>query len=147
MDDFKIYLTGVTADFSIYDKKTGQDAEIGALRDRSTAYRLSWLNATYDEYTATIKADITEGGKTTTTTLQEVVLMPGNDGVVTGYVDLKEGQTVKVYMETSIEAPVNPFAAPEEAGPLVDATFTEGSIQEVPEALKELPSIVEGMLK
>ena len=136
VDDFKIFLSGVTADFSIYDKKTGQDAEIGALRDRSTAYRLSWLNATYDEHTATIKADITEGGKTTTTTLQEVTLMPGNDGVVTGYVDIKEGQTVKVYMETSVQTPVNPFAAPEEAGPLVDATFTEGAIKEVPEALK-----------
>ena len=136
VDDFKIFLSGVTADFSIYDKKTGQDAEIGALRDRSTAYRLSWLNATYDEHTATIKADITEGGKTTTTTLHEVVLMPGNDGVVTGYVDVKEGQTVKVYLETSAKTPVNPFEAPEEAGPLVDATFTEGGIKEVPEALK-----------
>ena len=50
--------------------------------------------------------------------------------------DLKEGQTVKVYMETSVKTPVNPFQAPEEAGPLVDATFTEGGIKEVPDALK-----------
>ncbi len=136
VDDFKIYLCGVTADFSIYDKRTGQDAEVGALRDRSTAYRLSWLNATYDEHTATIKADITEGGKTTTTVLHEVTLTPGRDGIITGFVDVKEGQTVKVYLETTVETPVNPFAAPEEAGPLVDATFTEGSIKEVPDALK-----------
>lgn len=135
VDDFKVYLTGVTADFSVYDKKTGMDAEIGALRDRSTAYRLSWLNATYDDHTAIIKADITEGGKTTTTTLHEVALTPGKDGVITGFVDLKEGQTVKIYMETSVETPENPFAAPE-AGPLVDATFTEGGIKEVPDALK-----------
>ena len=136
VDDFKVFLCGVTADFSVYDKRTGQDAEIGALRDRSTAYRLSWLNASGEDHTATIKADITEGGKTTTTTLHEVAIEPGKDGIITGFVDLKEGQTVKVYMETSVVTPVNPFEAPEEAGPLVDATFTEGGIKEVPDALK-----------
>ena len=136
VDDFKIYLSGVTADFSIYDKRTGQDAEIGALRDRSTAYRLSWLNATYDEHTATIKADITENGTTTTTVLEEVTLTPGRDGIVTGTVDLKEGQTVKVYMETTVVTPVNPFAAPDEAGPLVDATFTEGTVKDVTADMK-----------
>ena len=137
VDDFKLFQSGVAADFTLYDAKTGQDAELGTLRDRSTAYRLSWLNATYDEHTATIKADITENGKTETTVLKEVTLVPGDDSVVTGIVNVKEGQTVKVYMETTVETPVNPFAPSDEPGPLVDSQFVAGGIQEVPEALKE----------
>ena len=108
VDDFKIYLTGVTADFSVYDAKTGQDAEVGAERTRSTAYRLSWLNATNVAQTANIKVDITENGTTTTETLKTVRLLPGNDGIVTGIVEVKEGQTIKVYMETTIAAPKDP---------------------------------------
>ena len=113
VDDFKIYLTGTAADFSVYDAKTGQNATIGETRDRSTAYRLSWLNATTKVQTVTIKADITENGTTTTTVLHEVKMIPGNDSVVTGIVECKEGQTVKVYMESTIEAPVEPTAPTE----------------------------------
>jgi len=108
VDDFKLYVTGVTTDFGIYDAKTGQTAALNATRNSDTAYRLSWLNATAKEETVTIKADITSGGKTTTKTLHEVKLQPGNDSVVTGIVEVKEGETVKVYLETSVKAPVEP---------------------------------------
>ena len=134
VDDFKLYLTGTTTDFYLYDAEIGYAVDLDTTRDRSTAYRLSWLNATSEEETATIKADITEGGKTTTTVIQEITMKPGNDSVATGIVEIKEGQTVKVYLESSLK----PVAAEDEAGPLVDATFTEGGIQTVPSALKEL---------
>ncbi len=111
VDDFKIYVAGVTADFGLYDAVSGQivkDADMDKARDKTTAYRLSWLNATNKEETATIKADITSGGKTTTKIIKEVKLQAGNDSVVTGIVDIKEGETVKVYLETSVKAPVEP---------------------------------------
>ncbi len=131
-DDFKIYVTGVATDFFVYDAKTGQDAELGVQRDSATAYRLSWLNATEKQETAYIKADITEGGKTTTTVIKEVTLLPGTDSVATGVVDVKEGQTVKVYMESTLK----PVAAEDEIGPLVDTEFVEGGLEKVPSALK-----------
>ncbi len=134
VDDFKFYLTGTTLDFSIYDAKIGNNVELGTIRDSSTAYRLSWLNATDEEETATVKADITENGKTTTTVVKEITMMPGSDSITTGVVEIKEGQTVKVYLESTVK----PIAADDEAGPLVDATFTEGVSEKVPTALKNL---------
>ena len=108
VDDFKIYLTSAAADFSVYDARSGRNAELDETRNRSTAYRLSWLNASTTLQTATIKADITANGTTTTTVLKEVKMIPGNDGVETGIVEIKEGETVKVYMETSLKAPEEP---------------------------------------
>ncbi len=103
VDDFKIYLTGTTTDFYVYDAKTGRNAELDVQRDSATAYRLSWLNATTKTGTAYIKADITENGKTTTTVVKEVTMRPGFDSVETGVVDVREGQTVKVYLESAFE--------------------------------------------
>lgn len=134
VDNFKMYLTGATLDFSIYDAKSGYNLELNTTRDRSTAYRLSWLNATMEEETAFIKADITEDGKTTTTVLKEIKMLPGTDRIETGVVEIKEGQSVKVYLEDSL----HPIAPADEAGPLVDATFNEGGVQKVPSALNEL---------
>ena len=133
IDDFKIFLTGTALDFGVYDAKTGQDAPLKTERDKSTAYRLSWLNATMEEETAFIKADITAGGKTTTTVIKEIKMLPGTDGIETGVVEIKEGQSVKVYLEDSL----HPTAPADEPGPLVDATFTAGGIQNVPGALQE----------
>ena len=134
VDEFKMYQTGTALDFTLYDVKAGYNVDLGALRDRSTAYRLSWMNATMEEETAVIKADITENGKTTTTVIKEITLLPGTDGIETGVVELKEGQTVKVYLEDSL----HPVASEEEEGVLVDATFNEGGIQKVPSALVNL---------
>ena len=134
VDDFKMYLTGATLDFSLYDAKAGYSVELNTTRDRSTAYRLSWLNATMEEETAVIKADITENGKTTTTVIKEITMLPGTDRIETGVVEVKEGQTVKVYLEDSL----HPIASADEAGPLVDATFNEGISEKVPSALQAL---------
>ncbi len=108
VDDFKIFLTGTALDFGVYDAKTGQDAKLGETRNRSTAYRLSWLNATAKEETATIKADITSGGKTVTKVIKEIKMAPGTDSIDTGVVEIKEGETVKVYLDTSVKTPTEP---------------------------------------
>lgn len=141
IDDFKIYVTGVTTDFGLYDAKTGQqiqEADFGKARSASTAYRLSWLNATAKEETATIKADITSGGKTTTNTLHTVKLQPGNDSVITGTVEVKEGQTVKVYLETSVKAPVAP--KPNQATDPTEPQATEGA--DAPTTATKAPTTV-----
>jgi len=106
VDNFKLSVIGTALDFSVYDAKTGQDAELGATRDRSTAYRLSWMNATTKAESATLKADIYEGGALKETkTIKSIDMQPGSDGIVTGIVELAEGQSVKVYLESSIEKP------------------------------------------
>ena len=134
VDEFKFYLTGATLDFSLYDEEIGYNVDLDAIRDRSTAFRLSWLNATGEEETAAVKADITENGKTTTTVIKEIKMLPGTNAIETGVVEIKEGQTVKVYLESTLK----PIAAADEVGPLVDATFNEGGVQKVPSALKAI---------
>ena len=124
VDNFKIYVGGIATDFGLYDAYSGQivkDADMGTARDSSTAYRLSWLNATNEDQTATIKADITSGGKTETKVIKEVKLQAGNDSVVTGIVEIKEGETVKVYLETSVKAPEDP-SKPAETEPTAAPT-------------------------
>jgi hypothetical protein len=47
LDNLKLYVNGVGADLEIYDAKTGiLQTEPDKARDRSTAYRFSWMNAT-----------------------------------------------------------------------------------------------------
>ena len=106
VDDFKIYLTGTALDFGIYDAKTGQDAVLNETRNSSTAYRLSWLNATAKAETATLKADIYEGGALKETrTVKTIDMKPGTDGIETGIVEIAEGQSVKVYLESTVAKP------------------------------------------
>jgi len=106
VDDFKIYLTGTALDFGIYDAATGQDAVLNETRDSSTAYRLSWLNATDKAETATLKADIYEGGALKETkTVKTIEMKPGTDGIETGVVEIAEGQSVKVYLESTVVKP------------------------------------------
>ena len=133
VDDFKIYLTGTALDFSIYDAKTGRDLELYSANNRSTAYRLSWLNATMEEETAYIKADITENGKTTTKVVKEIKMLPGTDGIDTGIVEIKEGQSVEVYLESTVAYAVNPEAT----APSVKSELTPLGTKEIPEALKQ----------
>ena len=103
LDNYKITLTGKAADFELYDAKTGtlvKDMETA--RAASTAYRLSWLNATQTAETATVVAAIYEGQTLKEEkVIKEVAMNPGCDGVETGIVDVAEGQSVKVYLKTT----------------------------------------------
>ena len=107
MDNFTITLTGIATDFEIYNAKTGillVGDEREAARDSATAYRLSWLNATAKEETATVVAAIYNGDTLVEEkVIKEVKMAPGYDGVETGIVDVAEGQTVKVYLKTTIK--------------------------------------------
>ena len=106
VDDFIIYLTGTTLDFSTYDAKTGQDVALNTTHDKSAAYRLAWLNATAKAETATLKADIYEGGALKETkVIKTVDMQPGSDGLETGIVEIAAGQSVKVYLESTVQKP------------------------------------------
>jgi len=105
LDNYKITLTGKAADFELYDAKTGVPVkDITAVRTASTAYRLSWLNATGNAETATVVAAIYQGDTLKEEkVIKEVQMNPGCDGVETGIVDLAEGQSVKVFLKTSYD--------------------------------------------
>ena len=79
IDDVKMYPTGVTTDFEVYDVETGlKVADPAATRNVDSAYRLSWMNAS-SEYKV---AKVYNGS----TLLKEIKMAPGQDGVVTGIV-------------------------------------------------------------
>ena len=102
LDDFKLSVTGKAADFTLYDAATGkQVTDPETPRAASTAYRLSWLNATADTEVGTLKAEIYQGDTLVDTKLvKELQMLPGCDGVDTGIVEVAEGQSVKLILET-----------------------------------------------
>jgi len=107
VDNFKLSVTGTAADFSLYNANTGMYVDTTKANAVPTAYRLSWLNATGKEETATVKADIYEGDKLKETkVIQELKMAPGCDGVETGIVGITEGQSVKVYVDASAKVNV-----------------------------------------
>ena len=108
-DNFKIYADGLAADFELYDAYTGIEIETDKLseaRDKSTAYRLSWMNATAYEKVYSIVAEYSDGTKTV---IEEIKMAPGTDGVATGIVEVASGKTVKIYARNDSKAdPENP---------------------------------------
>ena len=105
VDNYRISVTGKAADFELYDAKTGVPVkDMSAQRDASTAYRLSWLNATGKVETGKIVAAIYEGGALKEEkVIKEVQMHPGCDGVETGIVELAEGQSVLVTLQTTFQ--------------------------------------------
>ena len=65
VDDYKLYPSGLATDFALYDAAAGRNLsgeEAEEARNKSTAYRLSWLNGTNATKTATVMAAIYENG-------------------------------------------------------------------------------------
>ena len=102
LDNFKIRADSAFADFMVYEAHSGLMVEKTKVQDCSAGYRLSWLNVNETVKTAKIMADITEDGKTTSTLIKEITMEPGCDGVVTGKVEIAEGQTIKLYLKTDV---------------------------------------------
>lgn len=92
LDDYKLFIEGLTTDFETYDAKTGRLlSSASEARTADTAYRLSWANATAH----TRKVNIYAGDKL----IKTVEMAPGDDGVETGIVTVEEGQSVTMRME------------------------------------------------
>ena len=115
-DNYCLSVCGLTADFELYDAATGRNIrgeDIALPRESSIAYRLSWLNGTDKEAIATIMADVYENGTLKEKkVIQEVKMQPGYDFVDTGIVEVSEGQSVRVYLQTSygeqVQIPTTP---------------------------------------
>lgn len=99
LDNYKLYPAGASADLTLYDAMSGKSVE--STWTASTAYRLSWMNATDAASKVTVLCDIYEGDKLVTEgkVIAEINRLPGTDSVETGVVEVKEGQSVKVYLQ------------------------------------------------
>jgi len=112
VDDYTLRVTGAAADFGVYDAATGLKVSAETPHAASAAYRLSWLNATDKEETATIVAEYYEGSTLKETkTVKELKLAPGYDGVETGVLEVAAGQSVKVYVKSALQVNVEQGAA------------------------------------
>ncbi len=103
LDNYKLYATGVTTDFEIYDAATGIEiASLNAVQDTDTAYRLSWMNASGEAKCYNVVAAFSGGGKKI---IQTIDMLPGCDGVATGIVEV-DGKTVFLSLEeTEVKTP------------------------------------------
>ena len=99
LDNYTLRVTGAGADLSVYDTAFGTKVADGAKHTASVTYRLSWANASQQNETATVKAEIGN----TVKSLKTITMKPGCDGVEYGTVEVKAGQNVRVYLETSIK--------------------------------------------
>lgn len=99
-DNFRLYTIGVATDFEVYDAKTGiKQTDVEAARDQSTAYRLSWQNASGYEKVYSVVAAFYNGDKLVEEkVVKEVKMAPGTDAIDFGIVEVGEGQSVKLYV-------------------------------------------------
>ncbi len=99
LDNLKMYATGVAADFELYNAKTGIEyTDLETAKDSNTAYRLSWMNATAYEKVYSVVAAFYNGDKLVEEkVIEEIKMAPGTDFVSMGIVEVKDGQTVKLY--------------------------------------------------
>ena len=143
VDDYKLYPSGTTTDFELYDGSTGINVKGDAAethRDRSTAYRLSWLNGTQTEKTYTVMAEYYQGGKLSTEkAIKTVTMKPGCDGVETGVVTVASGQSVRVYLKEGSVADATP-TTPTTATTATSATKAPTAATQAPTSATKAPT-------
>ncbi len=103
VDNYKLYPNGLTKEFEVYNANTGLIlADQTAAQANSGAYRLSWLNATNKDETATVMAAYYDAnGKLVSEEVVRTITLTANaDGVDTGVVENKEGQSLKIYLKS-----------------------------------------------
>ena len=106
LDNLKMYATGLGADFELYNAKTGiKYTDLETAKDSNTAYRLSWMNATAYEKVYSVVAAYYNGDKLVEEkVIEEIKMAPGTDFVSMGIVEVKDGQTVKLYARNDSKA-------------------------------------------
>ncbi len=105
IDDYKLYLAGVSHDIQMYEAETGRIILDDEKLDVDAAYRVTWANASDKEQTVSIVAAYYKGDKLVSQeTIKELTMAPGADGVETGIAEhTKEGHSVvlTLYGETA----------------------------------------------
>jgi len=99
LDDYRIYPTKTTADFTTFNAVTGMAAT--GSETGNVAYRLSWLNTAQREKSHTVMAAYYDGETLLSEEAVVEVKMPANgDGVFTGVVENKQaGKVLKLYLK------------------------------------------------
>lgn len=108
VDDYKLYPTGVTADFEVYNAKTGiRQKDITQKSRTDVAYRLSWLNGSSRAEQGEVVATFYDaaGKKVSQKIVKTVQIKPGCDGVETGTVQVPQGQSVVLQIMRIVETP------------------------------------------
>lgn len=102
LDDYSLNAYGTHADFELFEAEYGVMLDATKTQSTDTAYRLSWLNPSANtETTAKIVAEFYEGDKKVSEeVVKELKMAPGCDGVETGIVEVKDGQSVKLTLLT-----------------------------------------------
>ncbi len=119
VDDYKLYPSRVTTDFSLYNADTGMKVtETDKAQEGNVAYRLSWLNASNTEKSYTVMAAYYDGETKVSEEVIKDLKMPANfDGIVTGVVENKnEGKNLLIYLKDN-----NP-AEPEDEDSVIEPT-------------------------
>ena len=94
IDNYKLYPTGATTIFELYDAKFGKKLTgTNVERTEDTAWRVSWMNAS-DQYKVARVYDAKTG-----TILKKIEMAPGMDGVETGTVTLTGGKVVQLALD------------------------------------------------
>ena len=105
LDDYKLYPTKVTTEFSLYTAKLGMPvADQTKAVGENTAYRLSWMNTTNDEKSYSVVATYYNGEtKVSEEVVKELKLAPNTEGVETGIVELGDkGSAVTVCLRENL---------------------------------------------
>lgn len=89
IDNYKLYPTGVTTVFELFDGKTGAElADTTAALTKDSGYRMSWMNASSDYKVAYIYDTATKN------VIKKVEMAPGMDGFVTGELKIEGGKSM-----------------------------------------------------
>ncbi|MBQ3529315.1 MAG: hypothetical protein IJA47_02345 [Oscillospiraceae bacterium] len=106
VDNYKLYITGVTTDFELYEKHIGMKiTDTEKPTDQEVVARLSWLNATNDDKQYAVVAEYYNGDtKESTKTVKKITLGHGLDGEEIIEVPAKEGKSVLVYLKDITKA-------------------------------------------
>ena len=106
VDNYKLYITGVTTDFELYEKHIGMKiTDTEKPTDQEVVARLSWLNATNDDKEYAVVAEYYNGDtKESTKTVKKITLGHGLDGEEIVEVPAKEGKSVLVYLKDITKA-------------------------------------------
>lgn len=109
LDNYKLYPTGVTAEFALYDAKTGMEVtDPDTPRSADTAYRLSWMNTTNTAKTYKVMAAYYQGDQLVEEKeICQVQFSANAEGVETDVVEAAEGQSIRVYLQPVEESSGN----------------------------------------
>ena len=106
LDDYKLYPTGITTDFEVYNAATGiMQKDNAQAAEHNVAYRLSWLNGSDTAEKREVVAFFYDasGKLVSQKVVKQIEMKPGCDNVDTGIVEVESGQFVVLSLQNAAE--------------------------------------------